>query len=1831
MAAEKSISTKMGEQAFTPLTASSGTPTSSSSPTTASSPTSASSYVEVNGEALQCDPTRDVAIVGMSCRTAGGLNSPEKLWDFLMDKKDASGEVPRHRWEPWMRRDPRNKKEIEQTVSRGYFIEDLENFDAAFFGISPKEANQMDPHQRLGLELAWEALENAGIDPHSLAESDTAVYMGCDSDDYSRLLMEDLPNIEPWMGIGTAPHGIPNRISYHLNLMGPSAAVDAACASGLVAIHMGCRAILDGESTVALVGGVNVLLSPGLTRMLGKAGALSPEGICRSFDDDANGYARGEGGAVVVLKNLAAAIADGDHILAVTKGSAVAQDGKTNGIMAPNAKAQELVGRQALERARLAPSAVDYVEAHATSTKLGDPTEVSALAALYGAGAGRDQASPVYLGSIKPNVGHLEAAAGAIGFVKAVLAVNKGQLAPQAKLNKLNSRVDWANSGLQVVRDAMAWPTHKKTDTTNDNDNDNSLTNMTSPRTAAVCCYGYGGTVAHALGPTILPVSASQLKRLAPRSKQLAEWLSEPANEAYSLRDIAHTLSRRRAHHPHRAAVVVESHQEASDAMSAVAADECDGKDHIAFGGRVLGTPTDRATDVVWVFSGHGAQWKDMGTSLLRSRVFAEFLRELDGLVQKEAGFSALEALRTGDFEESTERVQVLTYVVQVGLHRLLRSEGVAPQAVIGHSVGEVAASVVAGCLDVEEGLLLVARRAKLYADLRTKVVGAMALVQLPFSQVSQELTGREQDIVAAIDSSPSSCVVSGKAESVDEFVQQLKTRGVKTFRVNTDVAFHSPMLEDYSAPLAKVLEGSMHPHTPTIPAYSTSAADPRAQILRGVEYWQNNMVGPVMLQSAVKAALDDGYRIFLEISSHPILLHSLAEIVSERGLNEDDFLVAATMKRGKPVLGSVRNAIARLYTAGATVDWTKQLGRGGNWCQDVPVAPWLHKFYYQQVETAPQVTSERHNVDEHTILGQRTDIAGTDVTVFTTKLNDQTKPYPGLHPLEGTEIIPAGLRIPVSMGPDTRDVQVIVQGDRIRVASSAERTEANNLEPSWVTHSASQWEIPKSDEHVAQEPIDIQTVQKRIGTVLPNDFVWEFLKKIGVEGIAFPWQVIEHYGNSNEMMVKVDMDPSIPPASWEQTASLAPMFDAATSVGSAIFFDDIKLKIVSGIKRVDIWSDKGKGLPKIGYLYITRASDAKGPKANIDILDVDGTKLARISSMIFSEVEGARGVSGTVDGLVHRMVWIPPKFAETPRDLGNVLLVAAHPEHYITRLRYESKELLHISSAQELEGSRADEALSLLAKKGSTVIYVPSDAVASVGQVPAAAQALVCEATALVKFLASAPSRAKDCRLFIVTRGVRAGEDATGLAHGPLHGLARIIGSEHPDVWGGLTDTDPCDDGRFPFLALKYVKGQDVLHMTDGLPRRPMLRPLTRDLLHKADAPVKKTLLPKPEGTYVFTGGLGDLALETCDFLAKKGARRFVLVSRRRLPGRRQWDALVAANDAKWASIITRIRALESLGATVLTVALDVSDPQASEKLLDALDNLGLPPVLGVVHAAGVPGGSMLMDTTPEAYHEVFSPKVDGAVALHKAFPPGTLDFFVSFSSIGQLVGMEGQAAYASANAFLDALTTLRRNAGDNAVAFQYTVWEGLGMVKDLAALESQFRALGVTTISPEEAYCAWEHVNKYDVEGAVVSRLHPIAEDESVPIPMFEDVIIRKSSAAYVNNNTKKGEELDRSMLMSPPPTPPNGAGGLDSRVHLALKLRECIASVLMMPDIEDIEVNKPLSDFGVDSVMTVVLRQKLQKAFGIKLPATLTWNYPTVNHLVGWFAENLNAAAL
>ena len=1033
-----------------------------------------------------------------------------------MASKDGCGEVDKQRWEPYQTRNRHNPKELDKITSRGYFVPNIADFDNMFFGISPKEAETMDPQQRISLEVCWEALESAGIPPQSLAGTNTAVYMGVNSDDYGKLLLEDLSGIEAWMGIGTAYCGIPNRISYHLDLMGPSTAVDAACASSLVAIHHGRQSLLAGETNLAIVGGVNALYGPGLTKVLDKAGAVSPEGLCRSFDDDSKGYGRGEGAGIVVLKRMDDALKNDDNIIAVLKGSAVGQDGRTNGIMAPNGKAQELVAKQALDAGGIDPLSVGYVEAHATSTPVGDPVEVAAMSNVYG--KGREAGNPCLIGSIKPNIGHLEAGAGVMGFIKAIMAVNKGAVPPQANLNKLNSRVNWEEAGLQVVREPTKW---KETDTV---------------RRAGVCSYGYGGTVSHAVVEgfgdnfekfpvpgrvngeardemAILTFSAPQEKRLATQAEVLASWIIGDGSQ-HSLSSIATTLATRRGHHDYRAAIVASSHEEAAEALKAFTPDSENSK---AVSRRVVSGSDSQGS--VWVFSGHGAQWKEMGQELILNPIFHEAISVIEPTVQTEAGFSALQALKDGEME-SSDKVQVLTYVMQIGLAAMLKKNGATPQAVIGHSVGEIAASVIAGALTAIEGALIVCRRAALYRRVMGR--GTMVLISRPFAEIQAEL-GERKDIVAAIDSSPSSCVVSGLTDIVVEFSESWKSRGIKVIKVKTDIAFHSPSLDELVEPLSESLAGSLKPKQPSVQLYSTSLTDPRGQDLRDSKYWTNNMINPVLLTQAVTAAASDNLKVFLEVSTHPIVSHSVEEILLNAG--SEDPAVLATMNRGKPAELSILLGIASLHCAGVPISWKSQAAMSGDWAHDVPLTHWNRQRHVKQVSSEPINNSSGHDSDAHTLLGQRISIPGVNLTVYSTRLSESTRPFPGQHPLHGTEIVPAAvlintfyhgtgkqdlhdivLRVPVALSAP-RDIQLTRQQGQVKLSSrlvqEGEEVDEAAENQSWVTHTTGRYD--DKARLSANDTVDIEAIKTRAGTRLKDSFSIDYLAGVGVSAMGFP------------------------------------------------------------------------------------------------------------------------------------------------------------------------------------------------------------------------------------------------------------------------------------------------------------------------------------------------------------------------------------------------------------------------------------------------------------------------------------------------------------------------------------------------------------------------------------------------------------------------------------------------------------------------------------------------------------------------------------------------------
>ena len=1759
-------------------------------------------------------PHQDVAVIGMACRLAGGIGSPEELWQAMLEKKDFSGEIPSMRWEIYHRRDARNTKELSKATTRGYFIDTIEEFDAAFFGISPKEAWQMDPRQRISLEVCWEALENAGIPPQTLSKSDTAVFMGVNSDDYSKLLLEDLSGIEAWMGIGTAFCGVPNRISYHMDLMGPSTAVDAACASSLVAIHHGRQAILQGESKIAIAGGVNALCGPGLTRVLDEAGAVSHDGSCMSFDDDAHGYGRGEGAAIVILKAMADAVADDDNIIAVLKGSAVAQDGHTNGIMAPNGDAQELVAHKALKAGGVDASRVQYVEAHATSTPLGDPTEVSAIANVYGSTC-RSPENPVLIGSVKPNVGHLEGGAGAVGFIKAALTVNKGVLPPQANLKKLNAKINWKESGVKVVRETTEWPA------CDDN------------RCAAICSYGYGGTVSHAIieshpqdsqhlseaqesdevstFPTILLMSAPQERRMAIQAADQASWMSSDG-KAQDLRAIATTLAMRRGHHDYRAAFVVDSHEDAVSSFSTFAngsVNEWTAQD------RVLDSGANKG--VVWVFSGHGAQWKEMGQDLLHDPLFRRSVAALDHIIEPEMGFSAIQALEDGDFDAS-DKVQVLTYAMQIGIGTILRAKGLKPQAVIGHSVGELAASVAAGALTAEEGALVICKRASLYR--RVMGLGSMILVHIPFSEIESELNGRE-DIIAAIDSSPSSCVVSGETSAVAEFDRSLKDRGIKTFKVKTDVAFHSPMLRGLVSPLETALADSLHPRSPKVMLYSSSDPDPRTEDLRDIKYWTNNMVKPVLLTSAVDAAAEDGLRLFLEISSHPLVSQSISETLMEKGI--EDFSVISTMARNKPAKKSIQVSIAQLHCRGADIQWKKQMGR--NWAQGVPGTHWIHKPFWKHIESGRLDARVMHDVKKHNLLGHRVRVAGANIVLFTTQLDDSTKLFPGSHPLHGTEIVPAAvlintflnatgakslsnivLRVPVAVSAQ-RNVQVVVQQDQLKLASTLTQDEGEqSSNSSWVTHTTGSWstEVPSGADDRC-EKLNIAALKDRIGTKLANNFSIEYLEKVGVSAMGFPWAVTEHYGNLKEMMARVDVAPDAAEGvkaedlPWD-SHSWAPMLDAATSVASTLFFNEPKLRMPAQIGRVEVYTDSLP--PKTGYLYVEEASNM-GLAVDVWIIDESGEPLLKISSMRFSEIEGSPGASGSTESLVHQVAWPPTAFSENPLKISNVVLISGHTptEDYIADLSDKFASVIKLSRVQALFG--ADLSITLKSKE-TIIVYRPGQ-IESTDDIPKASELFISEILDIVKFVAQ---NSLPTKVFVLTDRTFAGESLTALAQAPLHGLCRIIASELPDLWGALIDTE---DSSFPFQAIKYVQGQDIIRMSDGVPRTARLRSFPRKMV--SNGMDSKSLLPRPEGTYIITGGIGALGLEVADFLVDKGARRLILVSRRAFPPRADWENLTGSMQAA----AQKIKHLENLGATIYIVAADIGAPLGSEDLKNALDTLSLPPTLGVVHAAGVLEDQLVLETAADSFHRVLSPKIAGALALHSLFPPGSLDFFVLFSSCGQLFGFPGQSSYASGNAFLDTLATHRRHLGDNAIAFQWTSWRGLGMAASTDFINAELESKGITDITRDEAFRAWEYVINRATDHAVVLRSLAFDENEPLPVPILNDIAVRRAATAATATADANGAAGSHNTIP---------VSGLELKPWLDTKIRECVVSVLQLSSIDDVDSRTALADLGVDSVMTVTLRKRLQSSLKVKVPPTLTWSHPTVGHLVRWYMEKL-----
>ncbi|MGO9510272.1 MAG: type I polyketide synthase, partial [Mycobacterium sp.] len=759
-----------------------------------------------------------VAVVGIGCRFPGDVTGPESFWDLLVEGRNAISRIPADRWDADAFYDPDPLTPGRMTTKWGGFVPDIAGFDAEYFGITPREAAAMDPQQRMLLEVSHEALENAGIATDSLSGSRTGVVIGVYFNEYQSMLAASPENVDAYSGTGNAHSITVGRISYLMGLRGPSVAVDTACSSSLVAVHLACQSLRLRETDLALAGGVSVTLRPETQIAISAWGLLSPQGRCATFDAAADGFVRGEGAGVVVLKRLTDAVRDGDHVLAVVRGSAVNQDGRSNGVTAPNTAAQRDVIADALRSGDVAPESVHYVESHGTGTVLGDPIEFEALAATYGRGDGR-----CALGAVKTNIGHTEAAAGIAGFIKAVLAVQRAKIPPNLHFSQWNPAIDAAPTRFFVPTENAAWPALE------------GQAGQAGPRRAAVSSFGLGGTNAHVIieqGPELAPVltggtatgvagistlvvTGKTSQRVAATAGVLADWMEGPGAEV-ALADVAHTVNHHRSRHAKFGTVAARDRAQAVAGLRALAAGQP------APG--VVG-PQDSlpGPGTVFVYSGRGSQWVGMGRQLLADEpAFAATVAELEPVFVEQAGFSLQDVLANGKELVGIEQIQLGLIGMQLTLTALWRAYGVEPDAVIGHSLGEVAAAVVAGALTPAEGLRVTATRSRLMAPLSGQ--GGMAMLGLD-AATTESLIADYPQVTLGIYNSPRQTVIAGPTEQIDELIDRVRGQNRFASRVNIEVAPHNPAMDALQPAMRSEL-ADLTPRRLTIPLFSTTYDD---------------------------------------------------------------------------------------------------------------------------------------------------------------------------------------------------------------------------------------------------------------------------------------------------------------------------------------------------------------------------------------------------------------------------------------------------------------------------------------------------------------------------------------------------------------------------------------------------------------------------------------------------------------------------------------------------------------------------------------------------------------------------------------------------------------------------------------------------------------------------------------------------------------------------------------------------------------------------------------------------------------------------------------------
>ncbi len=1739
-----------------------------------------------------------IAIVGMSCRFPGGVRSSRELWELVAGGRDAIGGFPEDRgWDLERLYDPDADRPGTCYAREGGFIYDVAEFDARFFGISPHEALAMDPQQRLLLEAAWESFEDARIDPVMLRGSETGVFVGAGSSTYASRVTGELESMRL---TGTLSSVFSGRLAYVYGLEGPAVTVDTACSASLVALHLACTALRQGECTMALAGGVAVMTDPDLYVGFARQRGLSPDGRCKSFGDGADGVGFSDGAGLVLLEGLSDARRAGRRVLAVVRGSAINQDGASNGLSAPNGPSQERVIRAALADAGLSPGEVDVVEGHGTGTTLGDPIEAQALLATYG----RERVGePLWLGSVKSNIGHTGCGAGVAGVIKMVEALRNELLPATLHVDAPSSHVDWSAGAVRLLTEPVAWPRGER------------------PRRAGVSSFGISGTNGHLileeappdlaqadgeLSPPRLPelpvlpllVSAKSEPALRGQAGRLYSHL-QAAPELAPL-DVAHALTSGRAQLERRAAVLGGGREELLEGLRALSRGES-----------AVGVHEDVVHPglTAFMFTGQGAQRVGMGRELdevfpVFEGALGEVCGELDRFLPRplrEVLFAQGGSAEAG-LLDGTEFAQAGLFAVEVALFRLLESFGVRPDFVVGHSIGELSAACVAGVFSLADACRLVAARGRLMGALPAG--GAMLAVEASEEEVRSGLEGFEQRLAVAAVNGPRAVVVSGEAGALEEWGAGWHERGRRTKHLRVSHAFHSPLMEPMLAEFREVAEGIEYAPA-RIPIVSNVTGKTIAEDeLAGGEYWVRHVREAVRFADGVATLRAAGVRRFLELGPDGVLAAMARDCLgsdSGEGDAGESALVVAALHRERPEVETFLGFLGRAHCAGVGVDWPVLLGGRGAREVDLPTYAFQReRFWLQSPAEMGDLRAAGLRAAGHPLLGAAVKLAGErDEWLFTGRLSKAALPWMGDHVLLDTVVLPgtAYVELALTVGAEigcellqelTLEAPLVLGEEAVQLQLLVEEPEESGRR-AFAIHSRVQEESSEEGEHEAAgwvrhaagvlaggvsatpsapvrrlaaevwppegaEPLDVEAIYDRLAEV-------GFAYGPSFTGIRAAWR------RETELFAEIALDRE--DAAEASHYGIHPaLFDAALQ-GGAVMMRDGGEGTERGLMLFG-WSGVRRYQTGVSALRVCLSASGE-TTGSVTALDENGAPVVSVDALSYRPVEARQlaGAGGRAHDSLFGVEWVELPAAAVEQAPPRIVLLG--------------------DVAADIDGWRCADLVALGEAIDArevapevVVAFIGATAQGDPGELASATRARAGQVLELLQGWLS-DERLSAMRLALVTRGAVAAtrEEQLDPASASVWGLVRSAQSEHPGRFV-LVDVDGASAAwsELPALLATEEPQLALRGRTASAPR-----------LSRLPAPEEPAALAlDPDGTVLITGGTGGLGTQLARHLvAERGARHLLLASRRgaRWEG---WEALEAE--------------LTAHGCEVRVVACDVADREELARLLEAVS--ADHPLTAVVHAAGVLDDGLIESLSAEQLERVMRPKVDAALHLHELTQGLDLAAFILFSSAAGIIGAPGQGNYAAANAFMDALAQWRRARGLPALALAWGPWapEG-GMTHELSdADRARLRRSGVAPLTPAEGLELFDLAGGLDEPLLVPMRIDTAtlrvrARDGAIPAVLAGLVRVHAHGARdAVDSLTGRLAQMPES--------------GWDEAVLDFV--REEVSIVLGFASRSMVQPRRAFQELGFSSLDAIELRNRLTKTTGLQLPTTLTFDHPS-----------------